>query len=100
MKQFDLDQMRQRLDGEIKRQRRSMTDVSVNAGLSKGYVRNVIARGQVPTVDKLHLICEALEISVPWLLYGQAIPADAEAVFDLLEKDPKKFYALLELAQT
>jgi len=99
MEKFDLDSMRERLDGEIKRQRRSMTEVSETAGLSKGYVRNIIARGQVPTIDKLHAICNALEIKVPWLLYGISVPPEAEAIFDLLERDPKKFYALLELAQ-
>ena len=99
MDSFDLEKMRARLDGEIKRQRRSMTEVSLAAGLSKSYVRNIISRDQVPTVDKLHSICEALGISIPWLLYGINLPADSSAIFDLLENDPKKFYALLELAK-
>lgn len=99
MDDFDLEKMRARLEAEIKRQRRSMSETSLLAGLSKGYVRNVIVREQVPTIDKLHAICEALEISVPWVLYGQAVPKDAQEIFDLLEHDPKKFYALLELAR-
>lgn len=99
MQTFDLDSMRERLEGEISRQRRSMSEVSTSAGLSPSYVRNIIKRGQIPTVDRLHAVCTELKISVPWVLYGIDLPPETSEIFDLLENDPKRFYALLELAR-
>lgn len=99
MTQFDFKSMQERLDSEMKRQRRSMTELSEAAGLSASYVRNVLKRGQVPTVDKLDAIAQALGVSAGWLMYGVDLPPEASKVFELLEKDPKRFYALLALAE-
>ncbi|MEP4309697.1 MAG: helix-turn-helix transcriptional regulator [Sulfitobacter sp.] len=99
MNEFDLDKMRERLEAEIIRQRRSMTEVSLSAGYSKSYVRNIIKRDQIPSVDRLHAICEELKVSMSWVMYGLNLPPESSEIFDLLEKDPKRFYALLELAR-
>lgn len=96
--EFDFAQMRDRLKAELERQNKSMTEVSRAAGLSKGYVRNILVRDQVPTVENLDKVCKTLNISMIWLMYGRDFPKDADRVFDLLEQDPDKFYALLELA--
>lgn len=100
MEEFDLDMMRNRLAEEISRQHRSMAEVSAAAGLSKGYIRNVIKRDQVPTIDKLHIICRELKVPLMWIVYGVNIPPEARAVCDLLERDPKRVHALLVLAQS
>ncbi len=97
MSTFDLAKMRQRLDDEIKKQHRSRSDVARSAGFPVGYLTNVLTREQVPTVDRLHQICEALGVSMSYIMYGVDIPAEADEVFDLMRNDPEKFRALLTL---
>lgn len=96
---FDPEAMRQRIEDELKRQRRSQADVVEKAGLGHGYLTNVLNRGQMPAVDKLHALCKELDVSVAWIMYGVHVPADFERVFELMNKDPKKFYALLSLIE-
>ncbi|GAA4218550.1 transcriptional regulator with XRE-family HTH domain [Sagittula marina] len=95
--QFDIEKMRERLDVEIRRQRRSRTEVSLASGQSKGYLTNVLTRGQIPTVDRLDAICRELGLSLPYVMYGTQIPADAEEIFELMQENPERFRALLTL---
>lgn len=99
VKPLDMAAVRQRLDEEVTRQRRSRKEVSTAAGLSEGYLHNILTREQIPTVDKLDAICRSLGVSLPWIMYGVELPADYAEIFQLLEKNPKKFYALLALIE-
>lgn len=96
---FNPDAMRQRIKDELTRQRRSQADVAERAGLGHGYLTNVLTRGQMPSVDKLHALCNELDVSVAWVMYGVEMPADFDRVFGLMQRDPKKFYALLALLE-
>ncbi|MFV1591176.1 helix-turn-helix transcriptional regulator [Phaeobacter sp. JH20_36] len=96
---FDPEAMRQRIKDELKRQRRSQSDVVEKAGLGHGYLTNVLSRGQMPSVDKLHALCDELGVSVAWIMYGVEMPQDFDRVFDLMQKDPKRFYAMLALLE-
>lgn len=96
---FDPDAMRQRIRDELERQRRSQSDVAEKAGLGHGYLTNILAREQMPSVDKLHSLCKELNVSVAWVMYGVEMPPDFERVFELMKSDPKKFYALLALLE-
>lgn len=100
MNKFNLEEMRERLDAEIKRQRRSRTEVSLSSGNSKGYLTGILTRGQAPSVDRLDAICRELNVPMSWVLYGVNLPPNSEAVFDLLADNPRKFYALLDLAKS
>lgn len=96
---FDPEAMRQRIKDELARQRRTQADVVRRAGLGHGFLTNVLSRGQMPSVDKLHALCKELNVSVAWVMYGVEVPADFDHVFDLMNRDPKKFYALLSLLE-
>ncbi|UWQ77376.1 helix-turn-helix domain-containing protein [Leisingera sp. M658] len=96
---FKPDDMRQRILDEIERQGRSQADVVEKARLGHGYLTNILKRGQMPSVDKLHALCDELGVSVAWVMYGVEMPADFDRVFDLMQRDPKKFYAVLALLE-
>lgn len=96
---FDPEAMRQRIDDEIRRQRRSQTDVAKSAGLGHGYLTNLLQRGQMPAVDKLHMLCNELGISITWAMYGIESPPDFERVIELMSKNPEKFEAMLTLLE-
>lgn len=97
MSKFDIEAMRSRIEQELDRQRRSRTEVSLASGNSKGYLTNILSRGQVPTVDRLQAICDALGVSMAYIMYGVDIPPDSNEVFDLMKRDPEKFRALVAL---
>lgn len=94
---FDPDAMRQRIIDELKRQRRSQADVAEKAGLGHGYLTNILKREQMPSVDKLHALSNELGVSIAWIMYGIEVPPDFDRVLDLMNRDPKKFHALLAL---
>ena len=97
---FDPEAMRERILDEIKRQRRTQADVVRNAdGLGHGFLTNVLQRGQMPSVDKLDALARELGVTVAWLMYGVDLPPDADKVFDLMNRNPKKLYALLALLE-
>lgn len=96
---FDPDAMRERIEETLTKSGRSQTDVAKKADLGHGYFTNVLKRKQMPSVDKLDKMCKELKVSMPWIIYGEEIPADFNRVLDLMNKDPKKFYALLALLE-
>jgi len=95
--QFDPEAMRQRILDELQKQRRSQADVVDKAKLGHGYLTNILKRGQMPSVDKLHALCDELGVSVAWIMYGVEVPPDFDRVLDLMNRDPKRFHALLAL---
>ena len=69
----------------------------VENGLGVGYMANILRKGQLPGVDKLHLISRGLNVSVAYLMYGTDIPPHVREMLDLKDADPKKFYQILAL---
>lgn len=51
----------------------------------------------MPSVDKLHALSNELGVSIAWIMYGIEVPPDFDRVLDLMNRDPKKFHALLAL---
>lgn len=96
---FDPSAMRQRIRNELEKQRRTQADVADKAGLGHGYLTNILAREQIPSVDKLDALCKELNVSIEWIMYGAEVPADFERISELMNRDPKKFYALLALME-
>jgi transcriptional regulator with XRE-family HTH domain len=96
---FDPSAMRDRLSAEIKKQRRTQTEVAEKAGLGHGYLTNILAREQMPSVDKLDALCKELGVSIAWVMYGIEAPEDFERITEVMSRNPKKFYALLALLE-
>lgn len=96
---FDPEEMRERIRQTLKDQRRTQAEVAEKAGLGHGYLTNILARNQMPSVDKLHALASELNVSVGWLMYGEEMPADFDRIHELMQRNPKKFYALLALLE-
>ena len=97
MSNFDIESMRERLETAIRDKRRNLSEVSLEAGLSKTYLHNVLRRGQTPSVDKLERVCSVLNISMLWVMYGLEVPDGAEEVFEVMRRDPDRFWAMMKL---
>ena len=73
------DSFRERLSGAIERAGKSARRVSLDAGLGPGYVHSIIKERKDPTIDKLIAICDAIPISLMYVVYGvDASPHDIE----------------------
>ena len=96
---FNPADMRQRIQDELSKQNRSQRSVVKAAGLGHGFLTNILVRNQIPSVDKLDALCRELNVSVYWVVYGIDFPADANRIFTLMRRNPKKFYALLDLLE-
>ena len=96
---FDVEKMRERIVDRLAELRMTQKDLEKAAGLGKGHATNILKRGQMPSVDKLDAISRALEVSIGYLMYGVDLPEDFADVFELMQKNPKKFRALLALLE-
>jgi transcriptional regulator with XRE-family HTH domain len=96
---FNSEHMRTRLREAIAASGRTQKDITSSARLGHGYLTNILARNQMPSVDKLDAICQELNVSVAWVMYGVDLPPDYQEVFDAMERNPKKFRALMHLLE-
>lgn len=74
-----------RLEAEIKKQNRSMRDVSLKAGKGPGYVHSILVAGKDPTIDNMIDVCNALGVSLSQILYGINVSPETEEILHLLE---------------
>jgi transcriptional regulator with XRE-family HTH domain len=98
-KTFDVDAMRQRIRDKLKEQRLTQGEAAERAGLGHGYLTNILTRDQMPSVEKLHALCQELDVSIAWMMYGTEVPEDFDRVAEIMNRDPRKFYALLALLE-
>lgn len=93
------DTWQQRLDAEIKAQKKSHRAVSIAAKLGPGVVNSWINdnEGKEPRIENLLAVCEVLNVSIQRILYGYEISADTEEILRLLEKNPARRQAILQL---
>jgi len=89
--------MIQRLKETLTKKGISMRAASLGAGMGEAYLANVITNGRDPQVTSLIAMCEYLDISLSWLLYGFDIPPQAEEIFQLLGENPDRTEAVLSL---
>lgn len=73
---------RDRLQAALDQKGKSKREVSLAAGLGKGYVHGILSEGKDPTIDNLLKVCEALEVEPIWVIFGVPISEDAD---DLLQ---------------
>lgn len=94
---YDNQQMIKRLKQTLDEKGLSMRAASIGAGMGEAYLSNVITNGRDPQVTSLIAMCEYLDISLPWLLYGYDVPPQAEEIFQLLAQNPERTKAVLSL---
>jgi hypothetical protein len=75
----------------------SQRSVSLASGNGPGYVHSILAEGKDPTISKLIAVCDAVPVSIIYILHGHDVtPEDAE-ILDLLHRHPDKRSAIQSL---
>lgn len=93
----DFDKVRARLAEILKKKELSMRSVSLEAGLGQSYLSGILKEGKEPTVPKLMAICDALGVSLLYVLHGVEISKQAEELIALLDEKPERRDAALQL---
>lgn len=94
---YDPVAMRERLSQAIYEKRLSMRQVGLDAGLSESAVHGIIKLGRDPGAENLVKICDVIGATLSWVMYGYEITPEAEEVLNLLQKNPAKREAILQL---
>lgn len=94
---LDLEAMRKRLDAAIAERGVSRREISLKAGVGHNYVHGIIVDGKEPTVARLAAVCDALGVSLLYILYGVDASAEATEIIRRLDENPAKRAALLDL---
>lgn len=74
---------RPRLQEAISKSGRSARDISLSIGRAPGYVHSLLKDEKEPTLPNVVAICDDLQISVQWLLFGVEMDGDAEELLKM-----------------
>lgn len=92
-----------RLAEGIAKSGRSHRDVSLSAKLNPGYLHSILKEGKDPTVGSLVAICEAVGLSIYFVLGGFDITPEKQRYLELLsgadEADQRSVLQLLGARQ-
>lgn len=91
------DAWRERLRVALKTSGMSDRKVSLAAGFGAGYVHSIMVEGKDPTIEKLMAICEQIEVSVPYVLYGVDVTPEDLDLLTIMKQSPEKRDAVLTL---
>lgn len=92
------DAWRQRLADALTATGKSKREVSLAAGMGPGYLHSLLSEGKDPTVQNLIKVCEALGVSLSFILYGLDLTAQNEEILRLLQKStPGELGGLLQI---
>jgi transcriptional regulator with XRE-family HTH domain len=99
-KTFDIEAMRQRISAVLTEKNISKRQASLAAGLGPGYVHSIIAEGKEPTVTNLAQVCNAIGVSLAYVMYGAEISPQVEKLISLIDQNPQKRDAILALLES
>ncbi len=94
---MNLDDIRHRLECEIEKSGKSKRAVSIDAGLGKGYLFSITNEGKDPSVVNLAKICDALDISLAYVLFGLEISPETEALMMRIERNSAQRDGILSI---
>lgn len=97
---YDSEKMRDRLRDVLREQKAqgvSQREVAKRAGLGHGYLTSVLTEGKEPSVAHLASVCDALNISLGWLLFGYQMSPETERLILLIERNPTRRDGILAL---
>ena len=93
----NMDDVRQRIAATLAEKGLSKRSVSLASGNGPGYVHSILAEGKEPTVSNLAAVCDAMGVSLSFILYGHEMSAETEVIIQLLERFPSKRDSILAL---
>lgn len=88
---------RARLTTALEKSGKTKRAVSLEAGRGPGYLHSILAEGKDPTVDNLIQVCQALGVSLSYVLYGVDLSPETEEVLSLLERHPAARAGILQI---
>jgi hypothetical protein len=91
------DGWRDRLSASLIEKKRSKRSVSLQSGNAEGYVHSILVEGKEPTVDRLSQVCDALGVSLSFILYGLDVTPEDEEILSAIQESPAKRDAVLTL---
>lgn len=94
---YDPDKMRERLKQAVEASPLSQNEISLRSGNSVSYVSGVLTGGRDPQMSKISAVCEVLEVSPMWLLYGFDVPDGADEIFQLVSDHPDQVDSVASL---
>ncbi|OPB30201.1 transcriptional regulator [Bartonella sp. WD12.1] len=95
---MSIDGWRHRLNEALIKSGRSKRSISLAAGKGAGYLHSILSEGKDPTIESLSDVCQTINVSMSYILYGEnPAPEDREFI-DLLAKiSPEERQAILTL---
>lgn len=94
---LDLEAVRARLSSAVDASGMSMRQVSLRSNNAAGYVHAIINDGKEPRLTNLAAVCDALNVSLLWVLYGIDASPETEEILRRLEQNPTKRASILGL---
>lgn len=91
------DKWRNRIEAAVKKDGRSLRDISLAAGLSHGYLHGILRDDKEPTLDRFIRICQELNVSLAFALMGMEISPETEQIISQIEADEPRRKALLDI---
>lgn len=81
-------EMRQRLRDVLEEKDISMRAASIGAGQGESYLAGILSNGRDPQLSRLIAVCDYLDVSLSWVLYGFYLPPGSDEIFRLLSENP------------
>ena len=94
---MDMNAWRSRLEAAIESSGKSKRAISLASGAGPGYVHSILKEGKVPTIENLMSICEAIPVSLAYILYGFDITHEDAELLAALKESPETRAAMLTL---
>lgn len=94
---YDPEKMRERLKGVLKERGISWRTASTGAGHSVSYLSGVLEKKRDPQLSKIIAVCDYLDISPTWVLYGFDVPEGADEILQLLSEKPELTSSIVTL---
>jgi lambda repressor-like predicted transcriptional regulator len=91
------DLWRARLAEAIQVSGKSARAVSTEAGLGVGYVHSILKEGKDPTIERLVAVCDAIPVSLIYVLYGVDAEPDDIEILKLLQENPSARRGILAI---
>lgn len=80
---------RERLRVAIQDAGKSMRAVSLASGNGPGYVHSILSDGKEPTMDNLAAVCDAIPVSLIYILYGLDVSDEDFEILRALREYPE-----------
>ncbi|ATI41915.1 transcriptional regulator [Pacificitalea manganoxidans] len=88
---------RTRLADAIGKSGKSKRAVSLASGNGPGYVHSIIAEGKDPTITNLLAVCDAIPVSMVYILHGHEMTPEDALLLKELHRHPSKRAAIQSL---